>query len=304
MKNIRKTKKNQVRKRKLSILRGGERNNTNILHDAIMQKLPEKINARDARFEKEVKNNKGQEYDLVAGKYKISVFASETAAKGAVINEEISQNIVFKINVFGVSKWCIIYEQEGSNDWKEVEPRKEEEEEQKPAVADNRTPGKLKAPNAVVAGSPAAGPTAADKYTIGNFESLLKEMSQKHHDGILLGKLDENSFNENKFNSNVGKFNLESKTKVDPNIYDDNIKNYVPPGVTLSKNYEEIHQQHHEAIQKFMYADIYSLYNLFKTNNTGLTTILRGIDITQIDGSKYHNKETITIGNIVDAVTA
>ena len=129
-------------------------------------------------------------------------------------------------------------------------------------------------------------------------------MSHKHHDGILLGTLDENSFDKNKFNSDVGKFNLESKTetKVDLTIYD-NIKKYVPSDVTLRPNYEEIHQKHHEDIQKFMYADICSLYNLFVTNKPELDSDLKGIDITKIDGSAYYNKETITIGNIVEAVT-
>ena len=127
-------------------------------------------------------------------------------------------------------------------------------------------------------------------------------MSHKHHDGVLLGTLGENSFDKNKFNSDVGKFNLESQTEVEPTIYTDvNIKKYISQdNVKLSKNYEVIHETHHEDIQKFMYADIYSLYNLFVTKNKDL----RGIDITQIDGSKYHNKETITIGNIVEAVTA
>ena len=293
MKNIRKTKKNQVRKRKLSILRGGSNKNT--LQEFLRQKLGNRVKASDA-WDTTNNNKSGKDWEWRIGdipKFKVKRLNDEE------VTTDNQFLIPFKKN--NKNNKYIIYEQKEGDKWVEVKPYEEAKEPKSEVLAKKPTPGKLEPSFSPPPPPPPPPPPAANKYTKENFESLLKEMSHKHHDGILLGKLDENSFNENKFNSNVGKFNLESKTetKVDLNIYD-NIKKYVPSDVTLRPNYEEIHQKHHEDIQKFMYADIYSLYNLFVTKNKDL----RGIDITKIDGSKYHNKEKITIDNIVEAVTA
>ena len=119
MKNIRKTKKNQVRKRKLSILRGGERNNNN-LKETLRQKLGNRVKASDT-WDTTNNNNIGKDWEWRIGdkpKFKV-----KRLKKDEDVTTDKQFLIPFKKN--NKNNKYIIYEQKEGDKWVEVKPYKE-----------------------------------------------------------------------------------------------------------------------------------------------------------------------------------